>query len=716
MRFLTIICITLLSIPVKGQDLKILKAFKSNEQKAQFYYDILDFERAAIFYERIYLDNPTRTDYAIITAECYRQLNNYQEAEKWYNLGIIDGTHDVPLYLLHYAQTLTANGKYEEATLWFEKYNKLVPTDLRAIKRLATLQNLHFHFKDSAAIEMEYLNINTDFDEFAPAFYHGGIAFLSNRATTQKFKNVMNWGDENNFDLFYSQEREDGLMESPVKFHHSVNSSLHEGPLEFIEGEGEDRIIFTQSDLKSRNETHLALYEAKVDVSNHEFSNIVPLNINDPSFSNAHPTISPNGQTLIFSSNRPGGYGATDLYITHRKDKQWSTPENLGSIINSEGSEYFPFLMNDEELVFASNGHGGIGGMDLFIVDLTKTPYELENMGYPYNSNKDDYAFISNATGTQGFFSSNRKSGLDDDMYRFRVIWTAYELTVTEQNTLNPLSDVEVKLVRRNNDLETVYTNKEGYVDLLAVPGEQLIIELSKEGYIENSMVILPSTSSIGSITPVRMELEKEKAIDSEHLKENEVIEYNWKKYFRQEKLVVQVDGKIYEYRELGNQMFLVSGDEKIKLEGAVDANLDIKKRAEMAILASNLVIEKTFDITTVYFDHDVHEVKGAEQEVLNDIAALLKANPHVKVEVQGYTDSRGSMSYNDILSFNRAQQVSRYLMENGVEGAQLIINNYGEQGLVNDCDDDKECTDLQHEVNRRVEFKIFIYPEDSEL
>ncbi len=696
-----------------AQDLKITNALKKQEDRASAFFKKQDYSQAAALYEEVFENEPNREEIAFQAAECYRLTSNYVKAERWYKNGIDVSEAPEPTYILHYAQALTANEKYEEAKIWFRRYNELVPDDQRAIKKLNTLENLHFHFRDSGAVILEEWSVNTEFDEYAPAYYHGGVAFLSNRSTTQKFKNVMNWGNESNYDLFYTREREDGRMESPVRFHPDVNSSLHEGPFVLVEGSPNDEIIFTQSMVK-KGETYLALYEAEVNTRTHDYSKIKPLNINDPSFSNAQPALSPDGNTLFFASSRPGGYGGTDLYRSSKTESGWSDPENLGSVINSKGGEYFPFMMNEDELVFASDGHGGLGGMDLFSVDLSVEPYKIENLGYPLNSSKDDYAYISNSTGTEGYLSSNRKSGQDDDIFKFRVIWSAYELTVTELGESELLPDVEVKVIKGGELRETRYTNSRGFIDLLAIPGEEFILEVKKEGFVESGISLTPTLTDAGKIIPIRIELEREVAEKPARIVDTENLDYA--KYFRQEKLVVQVDGKVYEYRELGDQKFLVSGDEKIKLADIDDSGLSFKERALEALKASNISVQNTFDVTTVYFDYNSEEIREEDKKMLDGIVELLKANDNVKVEVHGFTDSFGSMNFNDLLSFARAQKVARYLMERRVQGSRLVVNGYGEQGILNGCTDEVECSDVQHSVNRRVEFKVLIYPEDYQL
>lgn len=262
--------------------------------------------------------------------------------------------------------------------------------------------------------------INTKDSEFSPAFYGNGVVYVSrlrqgpvDEASNQRY-----------FDLFFSEISESGQSFKPELFSIELNSPLHEGPATF--SRDLSRVYFTRSNQKngiSKQDTEgivrLAIYEAERGFF--DWENVRELPFNSPDYSCMHPALSPDGKKLFFASNKPGGYGGTDLYFAEKIGGEWSPAINLGPEINTSGNEAYPFYHDSGVLFFASNQHEGDGGLDIFAIDISSNTWgKVIHLEKPFNSAGDDFGLILDETGKKGYFSSNRAEGFgSDDIYSF---------------------------------------------------------------------------------------------------------------------------------------------------------------------------------------------------------------------------------------------------------------------------------------------------------
>ena len=662
---------------------------------------------ASELYEKAYTKDTTRTDLALRVGESYYFINEHHLAEPWYELGINESDTIDPHVWMRYAQCLIVNKKYDQAKHWLQKYNSHIEEDQHALNKISTLDDIHFHFRDSASVEIHPLNINTEHIEFSPAYYGDGIVFLSDQHR-QEINNVMDWNAEEFVDMYYTEEREDGSMKEPTEFHNTLKSKYHEGPLVFFD---ENKIMFTRTGVRNKHtkHSHLELYQAEYDHKKDKWINIEPLPFNSDDYSVGHPAITKSGDTLIFASNMPGGYGGTDLYISYNTNDQWSEPENLGPIINSKGNEVFPYFPNHDEIVFASNGHGGLGDLDLFRTNLADHSHEtIENLGYPYNSPKADFGYISDEYGTNGYFTSNRiNGGLDDDLFRFTVKWSKIEgLLVNKKNS--PVKNIRVDMITNGQIKDTKYSDSLGIVELIVLPGEEVILEASAKGYFPATKLISIEQGDAGKLFQFTLEMRE---IPKPKRKKKPKDSYTQlKELYNKKKAMIQVNGRIFEYREIGNYQFLVNADEKILLsKDPPDDELTIEQRAEKAVESKGMKMDGSYFIKNIYFDVNSVALSDSAKIELDKVVKIMTVDQNIAFEIISFTDSRGSMSYNDELAFKRSQNIARYLLEKDISGSRLILDSYGEQGLLNNCDDNQECDDLYHAVNRRAEFKLLM-------
>ena len=445
-------------------------------------------------------------------AYSYKMIKNYEEAMYWYEK-LTKQASAKPEWFLYYAEALANNQQYERSEALYRKYYTLIPTDKRA--GAFSTSNLGQLSKNIGNWKVGFTNLNSQGSDYSPIYYKDGLVFTSNRSTKKFARRIFQW-DNTPFSNLYtiptlkeikvidpdslmsiagskndknyrfndddtaptsndtktignystSLERdtmglllEKGLNLSLLKG--ALNSKYHDGSAAvFPDGS----IIFTRNNYyKGTTRTSkdgvnkLKMYT----VSGHDLGRITEFPYNGDEFSTGHPALNKDGTILIFASDRPGGYGGSDLYYCVRSGNgQWTRPVNLGKKINTEGNELFPYLDNKDDLFFASTGHVGLGGLDVFEVQLKemKPVGDVKNMGAPINTSKDDFGLIRAADGKSGFLSSNRRG--NDDIYSFKKSSHVVLLqgTIRDGRTKLPLAGSRL-LMRHLDGADTLKTN-----------------------------------------------------------------------------------------------------------------------------------------------------------------------------------------------------------------------------------------------------------------
>lgn len=329
-------------------------------------------------------------------------------------------------------------------------------------------------------------NINTEGLEFSPVLYENGLVFVSrnkNGIIDEKTGNTF-------FELFYAELDPNGIPVKAQNFSNELNSQLHEGPVTF--NRKGDKIYFTRSNLEKglsradkKGRVGLKIYEAHRGYF--DWENIVELPFNDNEYSCMHPALSADENKLFFSSNMPGGYGGMDLYFVEKRDGEWTAPINLGPDINTSKNEVFPFIHDNGTLFFASDGHEGLGGLDIYMINVQGRRWgRLINLGAPFNSDKDDLGLILNVRGTRGYLASNREDGRgSDDIYYFEVPYGLHGVEGPKVNTVI-IATFDGQMSKR-------------------LPGTSLyVFEISSEGLVENKdlydLEMMPNEKSLDSI------------------------------------------------------------------------------------------------------------------------------------------------------------------------------------------------------------------------
>ena len=325
--------------------------------------------------------------------------------------------------------------------------------------------------------------INSENLDFSPAFYANGIVYVTSRHKSgPKDKKI----GQTFFELFYAELEPDGTPIDPEEFSVQINSQAHEGPVSFSR-DGRT-MYFTRNNQKkgvfkanSKGKIVMKIYEAKR--GDYDWEGVTELPFNNDEYTCVHPALSADGNILYFASDMEGGFGGMDLYKVEKRADTWSEPINLGEDINTDGNEVFPYIHRSGTLFFSSNGHDGLGGLDMFMADpLDENSWTtVKSLGEPFNSEQDDLGFIINKKGTRGYFASDREDGKGkDDIYVFeadRTIIKAEEefnldarIIAFDEKTNEPVENVSVRILERSSD---GFAEGNDLYDIQLLPGDE---------------------------------------------------------------------------------------------------------------------------------------------------------------------------------------------------------------------------------------------------
>jgi len=465
---------------------------------ADNFFDEYKFSEAINLYEYCY-QRDTANQYVVRRlAEANRNMGNSEADERWLKHIITSQTKD-PVDIFNYAQALRSNGKYLLAEKWLKQYSLLKPDDSRIVLQESTWEYVQSLMKDSANYKVFNTSINTKGSDMGPTFYKGRLIFSSTARAQYSIANE-HANEMPNLDMYSALISPYGDLSSVDPFAPKLRTLFHDGPASIDEKNG--IIYFTRNNivknkiLRSKNGVvNLQIFEGKLE--NGEWNLKGSLSINSDEYSVVHPSISRNGKILFFASDMPGGFGGMDIYYCVSTNGKWGSPINLGSQINTKGNELFPFISNDDVLYFASDGHGGIGGLDIFsAIERESVFTEVKNLGFPINSSKDDFGLALDSTGVKGYFVSNRNGGKgDDDIYFMKIKRTPIHVTgvVKDIDTGNTLSDATISVINENEvTILNSQSQSSGQFNLEINKGLQYRIVVNKESYIPKK-IILPT-------------------------------------------------------------------------------------------------------------------------------------------------------------------------------------------------------------------------------
>ena len=506
--------LTLLIIALFSYNLIISQ--NNSTKKADKFFDRLEYVKAAEEYLK--LTEKSSDNYIIgKLADSYYNIFNTREAEKWYSKIINDDPNAVIIF--RYSEMLKANGKYKESNIWMSKFSKMKPYDTRAIAFRNTPNYIDKIIKKGKRFNLKNLkDVNTVSSDFGAFRYNNNLYLTSGRkqkgVQNKKYNNYTS-EEEYVLDVFkYDVINDVYLNETPLD---AINSKYHEGIIAFSptgdtmyfaketyysKSYYKDSIV--KNDSTRKQVSVINLYRATrctkkeitwKDNGNCNFNkgwNVTELTFNSAYFSMKNPAMSCDGKTLYFSSDMPGGFGNYDIYKSEiKEDGSLGKPVNLGQKINTEEQEVFPHMCCDNTLYFSSNGHLGLGGLDVFYSkNIDEKWSNVRNVGIPVNSNSDDFAFKMGIDCTNGFVSSNRPGGVgSDDIYAVKKIKRLCDILlesiVIDAKTNTPI-DSALTSVSDNTGIinNSKETNSEGIVEYIFECEDEIQLMVSKDGYV----------------------------------------------------------------------------------------------------------------------------------------------------------------------------------------------------------------------------------------
>lgn len=491
--------------------------FGQSVKVADRYFEEFSYVQSAKIYEAVVLQKGDSSQHVLSRlADSYYNNADTEQAEKWYQKLLTNFKEVEDNYLFKYAQVLRSNGKYKESDSILQVYaSKGNHNNLSS-----ELENddylLDFSKTNNKRISIRNLGINTPLSDFGGFLLNGKVYFTSAIPKNTKKERIYKWNNQPFLNIYKADEdittleesRKDTILRlvNQELFEAPITSDLHESTPVFTQNG--KTIYFTRNNSNGKrvgkdkkNTSNLKIYKATL--INGYWINVTELPFNSDEYSVGHPALSPDEKTLYFVSNMPGGKGSTDIYkVAIKENGEYGEPENLGDKINTSGKEMFPYIGKDNTLYFSSDGHLGLGLMDIFQSkikenDVYSTP---ENLGYPFNSKRDDFSFFIAEDGKKGFFSSNRKDGKgDDDIYSFfiytdpPVCYQTIAGTVTNSKTGEFIDGAVVKIVNSSGRVlkETISNESGKYTFNEILCDNKYTIQVSKFDHRDAKKVIV---------------------------------------------------------------------------------------------------------------------------------------------------------------------------------------------------------------------------------
>ena len=596
-------------------------------------------------------DSPV-TNYYI--AESYRRSNRIQESTDYYAKAIEGGFSDEEMEL-NYVKALKANENYTEAKRILKDYIEYASVETykdRAVRELANLEKLDSIQLDVRKIAVSpAVGINTPNAEYSPYHFDGHLYFSSTREEGDLFK-----GSGQGFSDIYKVKTsgllpEAGTIETLEDF---INSQgVNEGTIAYSP-DGNTMVFAKGNSGKKGGRQDVDLFMSTK--RNGRWGQPQPMPINSPDYWDSSPAFNQSGTVLYFASNRPGGEGGIDIYRASLNERgRWSNVRSVGDDINTPENEMFPYVSSDNKLYFASDGHPGLGMLDIFEAVNQGGNVTVRNLGPSINSAYDDFGLVYSNFPYEGFFASNRPGGQgDDDIYTF--VDNTPSLKVVEyvlKGTTFSLGQDSTKTI---------------------LGGVRVTLRDDQDRVIDDR------TTGRGGTFEFKIDPEKE-------------------------------------YTLLGKKVAFLVGRNTLSTVGeTVDKSTLTARsftkefRADLDLTEILKIRGVDIEVKNVFYDLAKWDIRPDAALELDKLAQFLLDNPAVSIELSSHTDSRDNDENNMVLSQKRAQSAVDYLVTKGIARDRMEPQGYGETRLVNECANDVPCTNEQHQANRRTEFKIIGY------
>lgn len=634
-----------------------INAQDKNIKKANEAYDKFAFIKAIKLYKNQISKGNNSTELYQKLGDSYYYNGNYAEAEKCYSKVMSSSDNISPEYYFRYAQTLNNSQKYNEAAAVIKNYyqrsgQKDLSADWNEIKLLEDIK------KQSGRYTFKPVEINSQFSDFGGSFYGADkVVYTSAKDTGAVFKRKHSWNEKSFLKLYQADITTDGGLQNSIPLKGDINTEYHQSS-PAITKDGKT-MFFTRNNYidgklgkDKKGTTYLKIYTAQN--INGKWKNIKELAfpVNSDGFSSAHPAISPNETELFFVSDRNNAFGNSDIYTVSLKKGGFvgNDVTRLSDEINTLGRETYPFMDASGILYFSSDGHPGLGGLDIFAAMKDAAGvYHVVNLGDEVNSSSDDFAYAVNGKTKMGYFSSDRNG--NDDIFSFtenRPVAFDFNISPIVFGTLKftsggPIEGAAVEIYNPEDELiKTVYTDKQGKYTAELIPFIDYKIIYKKAGTAEK-------IQAASAFKPL------------------ENREYSF---------------------DFVNEMEVIVDNHTITMKPGNDLN-------------------NVLNLKPIYFDYNGYKIRESSKEELDKIVELLLIRPSISLQVNSYTDSRGRDDFNMKLSENRAKATVDYIVKHGIPASRVSGKGYGETNILNKCNNGVPCTEAEHQLNRRSDFII---------
>ncbi|MCB0515308.1 MAG: OmpA family protein [Chitinophagales bacterium] len=611
--------------------------------------------------------------------DAYRFSNTMDKAETWYALAKDHSQN--PEILYKYGLALKANGNYQQAYEIFKEYALNNPIDRpRAKIQMISCNDAQTWLQNPQNVELVPVSsLNSSASDYSATPWGQKQIVITSARKEATGEAMYGWTGEKHTDLFVAQVNENGTFATPMPFDANINTPYNEGTATFSANGKE--IYFTHCGEADQQDDFCHIYYARQNADgNWETPQILQLFETD-TINAGQAFLTNDGNYLYFAADAPDSFGDKDLYLAQKQnDGTWSYPRNLGPEINTEAYEGFPFIDLDGNLYFASAGHAGMGGLDIYKASFEGKKFtNVENLQAPLNSEADDFAYIQlpyitpnllekNAE-AMGYFSSSRNGGKgNDDIYQF--VWYPPDTTKVEVP--------DTTLVVENPNDSVPLLAKIPYLQIQVLYKKYQNPDDAKSVYLGN----VPLEGAAVSVLGLSLESNINK------------------------RLVSNAQGLVLLEVEANNEYRIFA-----ESPGFFNQSI-ITKTAAADTTKVSVVLEPIFKqqeivIPNIYYDLDKSDIRADARPILDNLAQILRDNPNVIVEFGSHTDSRGTDAYNMKLSQARAQAVVDYLAKKNIDTRRMQARGYGETKLINECANNVPCTEEQHQENRRTTFKV---------
>lgn len=617
---------------------------KGNEK-----FETYSFSPAIDIYKRVLEKGYVSADLLRKLGNSYYYSADYKDAADTFQKLVADYPEDINAEdYFKYAQSLKSLGNYETSSSVMTKFINITKGDGRATAYTENRDFMGEIKENSGRYTLGPFEFNSVYSDFAPSFYKEGLIFSSDRDTGNFARYRHTWNSKDFLDL-YEVNSDSTSLNKVKKLDKSINTRSHEST-SVVTKDGQT-LYFTRNNFiegkyvkDDKGIIRLKIFRAQL-MEDGTWGDVEELPFNSNLYSVANPALSPDEKTLYFASDMPGSFGESDLFkVDINQDNTFGPPQNLGPNINTEARESFPYVTSEEILYFSSDGHPGLGGLDVFATKIKRQDFsgKVLNVGEPVNSKSDDFTFIFDEELRTGYMASNRENGMgEDDIYSFveskPLVFDCIQQvtgTVRDKITNEVLVGATIKVIDENNEeLLSTITNSEGTYSLELDCNKGNFVRALMEGYI-------PFEEYIGVSDG------KPKIIDF---------------YLERDRITAGF------------------GDDLAKL----------------------------LQLSTIYFDFDKYNIRKDSEVEIEKVIAAMEKYPSLKLKVAAHTDSRGAAAYNLWLSQKRAESTVNYMIKQGISKDRLKSEGYGESKLLNECADGVRCSAAQHDVNRRSEFII---------